>query len=229
MARNDFRYEGDLPENFEQKCPLVLVLDVSGSMQGDPLKELNDGLKAFQNDISKDTIASSKLEISIITFGSEIEVVQDFALISDFKMPYLKDEGTTKMVDGMKKAFEIIDERKKWYKKTGQQYYRPYVVLITDGYPDNDQDIDWLKMQINSYYSSKSLNFWGFGVENADMDLLQNIGHDGSLIQKLKGIEFVKFFKWLSASMTSVSNSREGDFINIEPDSEAKNPFQVKI
>lgn len=229
MAHNDFKYKGNLPVNFEQKCSLILVLDISGSMAGKPLDELNIGLKAFQEEICKDITASSKLDISIITFGTDIRVVQDFASINEFEMPNLTSYGSTKMVDGMKKAFEALEARKIWYKETGQLYYRPYVVLITDGYPDADQDIKWLKNEINSSFKAKKLNFWGFGVEGADMSLLKDISHDGSLIQKLKGLEFVKFFNWLSASMTSISGSTDGDFVDMSPESEEKNPFQIKI
>jgi uncharacterized protein YegL len=229
MANNDFRYEGNLPVNYEQKCPLVLVLDISGSMFGKPLKELNAGLKAFQEDIQKDATASARLEVSIVTFGSEIKVVQDFALIDEFKMPTLSTYGSTRLVDGMKKGLEILDERKAWYKSTGQTYYRPYVVLMTDGYPDSGQDVNGLSSEIDALYRGNHLNFWAFGVEDADMNLLQQIGHDDSLVQKLQGVEFVKFFRWLSASMSTISNSKEGDVINVAPENEKKNPFQMKI
>jgi uncharacterized protein YegL len=229
MASNDFRYEDEIPENYEQKCPLVLVLDVSGSMYGKPIDELNKGLKEFKEDIEKDVTASARLEVSIVTFGSSVDVLQDFALLDDFTMPTLSINGSTKMVDGMKKALEILDDRKKWYKSTGQTYYRPYVVLMTDGYPDHGQDVNWLSGEIDRLYKGRHLNFWACGVDGADMKLLEKIGHDDSLVQKLKGLEFVKFFRWLSASMSVISNSKEDDELDIAPKSENKNPFQIKI
>ncbi len=229
MADNDFRYKGNLPVNYEQKCPLVLVLDVSGSMYGSPIDDLNKGLKKFQEEIKNDITASSRLDISIVTFGSQIDVVQDFALVNDFDMPKLSVNGSTKLVDGMKEGLKILDDRKEWYKQTGQTYYRPYIVLMTDGYPDYDQDISWLEKEIDSKFLGKHLNFWAFGVESADMNMLKKLGHDGSLVQKLKGTDFVKFFRWLSSSMTSVTNSKEGEVIDIAPQSEEANPFQLKV
>jgi uncharacterized protein YegL len=229
MAGNDIRYEGETPSNYEQKCPLVLVLDVSYSMNGTAIDELNTGLKAFQEDIKKDTVASSRLDVAIVTFGSNIDIIQDFALIDEFDMPHLTTNGTTRMVDGIDKGIEILNARKNWYKNTGQTYYRPYIVLMTDGYPDSGQDIDDLSMEIDSLTEEKHLNFWAFGVEGADMDLLKNIGHQTSLIQKLKGMEFVKFFQWLSSSMETVSNSKEGEIIDVSPKNEEQNPFQLKV
>ena len=36
------------------RCPVVLLLDVSGSMEGEPLKELNDGVQQFLRETSDD-------------------------------------------------------------------------------------------------------------------------------------------------------------------------------
>ena len=230
MADNDFnRYEGEVPPNYEQKCPLVLVLDVSGSMGGSPIEELNEGLKRFQEEIKKDITASSRLEIAIVTFGSDIEVIQDFALINDFEMPTLSVSGTTRLVDGAKKGINLLEERKRYYKNSGQTYYRPYIVLMTDGYPDSDQDVTWLEQELNSMCKGKHLNFWAFGVEGANMSLLKEFACKDSIVQKLKGIEFVKFFMWLSSSMQDVTNSKEGAILDLTPKSEVENPFQVKV
>ena len=66
MAKNDFTAEA--AENYEQKCLCVLVLDVSGSMYGKPIEELNKGLQEFYNEISSDDTTSQRLEVSLITF-----------------------------------------------------------------------------------------------------------------------------------------------------------------
>lgn len=50
MAENDF-HKGELPVNYEQKCAVTLVLDTSGSMEGEPITELIGGLKTFTNDV----------------------------------------------------------------------------------------------------------------------------------------------------------------------------------
>ena len=59
MAKNDFSSE--VAENYEQKCLCVLVLDVSGSMHGKRIDELNKGLQDFYNEISADETTSQRL------------------------------------------------------------------------------------------------------------------------------------------------------------------------
>ncbi|MBO8730145.1 hypothetical protein INO98_14435, partial [Staphylococcus aureus] len=50
-------FSGEMPDNYEQKCLCTLVLDVSGSMQGEPMRALNRGLQDFYAAIEDDLIA----------------------------------------------------------------------------------------------------------------------------------------------------------------------------
>ncbi|RUT07145.1 hypothetical protein DSM106972_024060 [Dulcicalothrix desertica PCC 7102] len=69
-----------LPEfvfNPEPRCPVILLLDTSGSMSGQPIKELNDGIMAFKQSIQQDGLASLRVEVAIVTFGESVSVAQN--------------------------------------------------------------------------------------------------------------------------------------------------------
>lgn len=221
MAANDF-YKGELPVNYEQKCPVVFVLDVSGSMSGDPINELNKGLQQFHEEIQSDATAKNRLDISIVSFGSDFKIEHDFKLISEYEMPQLTASGSTNLVAGMRKGMELIKERKKWYQETKQTYYRPYLIMITDGYPDHCPKKEGLNDEIEAAVRNKEFNFWAIGVQGANMEMLKDMSvsqYDGSLkALKLKGIRFVELFKWLSTSFSKISNSTEGDKIDLRPE-----------
>lgn len=222
-------YKGEKPTNSEQKCPLVLVLDVSSSMCGDPIDELNKGLKIFQTQIQNDPVASERLETAIVTFGNGIEVLRDFSLFNGTAIETLEANGYTPLVEGVREAIARIEARKAWYKEQGLQYYRPYIVLMTDGCPTSSQeDIQKLPNEIEEGVESKKFNFWAFGVEGADMKFLKDISHKNFPPQKLKGHNFAEFFKWLSSSFSTISKSRNGEKIDISPKAE-ENPFQLTI
>ena len=72
----------EFAENPEPRCPCVLVLDISGSMQGAPLAALNDGLRAFKNDLAQDPLASRRVEVAVVTFNNEVRVAVDFSICS---------------------------------------------------------------------------------------------------------------------------------------------------
>lgn len=210
-------FEGQSPENFEQKCLCVIVADVSGSMQGQPLYQLNEGLQEFQREIMQDYIASQRLEIAVVAFGSTIKVVQEPALVNNFNMPTLNSEGSTKLVDAVRKAVSIVDERKNWYRNTGQNYYRPFIVLITDGEPDPDQDMAGLSGEIRMSVESKKFTFWSLGVKGYNHSKLAGICPSNTPPLPLDGYKFSEFFKWLSNSISVIAKSKEGEFLALPP------------
>ena len=209
-------FEGVSPENYEQKCLCVLVLDVSGSMEGDPIRQLNTGLQEFRKEILNDFVATQRLEVSIVAFGSKAEVVQEPALVDNFLMPSLTVYGTTKLVDGVRAAIKIVETRKAWYKNTGQTYYRPMIVLITDGEPDSDQDVAGLSLEISNAIQAKKFTFYSLGVDNYNHQRLTQICSSPPPLP-LNGHKFGEFFKWLSNSIGIITKSTEGDKLLLPP------------
>lgn len=150
------------PRNAEQKCLCVLCLDTSGSMSGEPIEALNEGLKTFANEIKLDSVARKRLEVSIITFDSNVNVAQEPELVDFFTMPTLEAGGSTKLVDGVRAAIRKIEERKRFYKQYGINYYRPFIILMTDGEPDSDQDLArWFSQRNKTRRCWKTFYFLG--------------------------------------------------------------------
>lgn len=212
MAKNDFSAEA--AENYEQKCLCVLVLDVSGSMRGQAIEELNKGLQDFYNEISEDATTSQRLEISLITFSDIVKTIQEPALVENFTMPTLQADGSTAMANAVLEAIDKVAARKQWYKSTNQNYYRPWIVLMTDGEPDEDQNMELLAERIKEDTLSKRYAFLPIGVEGANMEILNQIKGDISPM-KLQGTKFASFFKWLSASMGTIVTAEAGQGVDI--------------
>ena len=203
-----------LLENYEQKCLCVFVLDISRTMRGQRILELNKSLQDFYNIISSDETTSQRLELAVVTFGDSVNVVQSPSLISDIQLPELMADGDMTLVDAVDEAIDIVNNRKKWYKSTGQPYYRPWIILITDGEPNEGMDVSALASKIKKDTSEKKYVFLPIGVDNANMQVLQSI--QGQIpAMKLKGANFGSFFKWLSASMGIVVSSEEGAVVDL--------------
>jgi uncharacterized protein YegL len=206
-------FEGQSPDNYEQKCLCVLVLDVSGSMSGQPIEELNRGLQDFKREVLLDTVASQRLEVSIVTFDSSARCIQEPSLIENFEMPKLYPTGSTKLVDGVHKALEIVESRKQWYKSTGQNYYRPIVVLFTDGEPDAEQDVIGLSADVRNAVANKKFIFWAIGTSGYNHNKLAQISPIETPPIPLNGLAFSEFFKWLSNSIGIITKSKEGEML----------------
>lgn len=205
------------PQNYEQKCCCVLVLDVSGSMSGKAIEEMNKGIQEFYADIQNEPTTANRLEVAVVEFSSTVQTLVDPSLAQNFTMPVLTAKDTTALVDGVREGIEIVRSRKNWYKQTGQPYYRPWVILITDGEPDRDQDLNGLSVEIREAVGRKEFWFFAIGVHGANMDVLTLISDTSMPPASLNGLRFREFFRWLSDSLGpgGVTGSKDGDQINL--------------
>ena len=210
MATATEMYEQNEPINYEQKCLCVLVLDTSGSMNADnAIGQLNQGLQTFKSQIMNDETARDRLEIAIVSFNSEIKVELQPSLISEIEMPTLKASGQTQLVRAIEEAQQVIKDRKDYYKSKGLTYYRPWIVVMTDGdpYPAN-QDIDGIAQKIQEDADAKKYVFFMIGVGNeVHDDVLSKLTTSQFPAMRMDAVNFAEFFQWLSASATVVVNS----------------------
>src|SRR4051812_34676947 len=119
----------EFAENPEPRVPCVLLLDVSGSMSGQPIAELNEGLVTLKDTLSADSLASKRAELAIVTFGGSVEVVREFVTAEHFQPPNLAASGSTPMGEAITTGLSMVTSRKSSYRTNGVSYYRPWVFL----------------------------------------------------------------------------------------------------
>ena len=114
----------EFADNPEPRYPCLLLLDVSGSMAGGKIEELNAGLKAFEEELKSDSLSAKRVEVAIVTFGPVL-VAQDFTSASQFQAPQLQAQGLTPMGQAIEEGIELLRQRKALYRQSGITYYRP--------------------------------------------------------------------------------------------------------
>ncbi|MBD6618424.1 VWA domain-containing protein [Komarekiella sp. 'clone 1'] len=198
-------------ENPENRCPVILLLDTSGSMSGQPIQKLNRGLAIFKEDVLKDSQASLSLEVAMITFGPIVKLMQDFVTIDQFIPPILEVDGVTPMSGAIEYALDFLENRKQTYKDNGILYYRPWVFLITDGAPTDS----WQSaaQRLREAEAQSRLLFFAVGVQGADMNILKQISPPERPPVMLNGLDFRELFVWLSTSMKRVSSGKVGQAV----------------
>lgn len=202
----------EFADNPEPRCPCLLLLDVSGSMQGQPLAELNAGLSTFKDELAADALAMKRVEVGIVTFGP-VQIALPFQGAATFYPPTLAAQGDTPMGAAIKQGLELVHFRKDEYRANGISYYRPWIFLITDGGPTDEWQT--AAAAVREGENSKSFAFFAIGVQGAHMDILKQISVREPL--HLDGLRFRDLFSWLSNSLRSVSRSTPGTDVPLQP------------
>lgn len=202
-------------ENAESRCPCVLAVDVSTSMGGAPINELNRGLHAFRDAIRSDSLASKRVEVAIVTFGDSASVLCPFTTAQDFEPPTLSASGSTAMGSGIVAALDLVAEEKVKYKEAGITYYRPWVFLITDGVPSDSVVQATRRVHEEDSDNRKAVSFYAVGVQGANMETLHSISVREPV--KLDGLAFGEMFLWLSSSLQRTSLVRIDQQAPLQP------------
>lgn len=191
----------------DQHLACVLLLDSSGSMQGDAISRLNAAVAAFKDQCCADDALCRGLEISIVSFASKVKIMQEFSPITQMNVPTLVADGQTSMGAAIDVAIDLIESRKQLYKTIGVPYHRPWIFMITDGAP-NDRYAEAFE-RVNEMQRAKKLELWAVGVPGYDRNILNSITK--RVIELSDSLDFASLFEWLSNSLSVRSSSNPGD------------------
>jgi uncharacterized protein YegL len=205
----------EFAENPEPRCACILLLDTSGSMQGSPIAQLNMGLKSFKDELAADPLAAKRVEVAVLTFGDNPQLVTDFGDAESFQPPQLSAGGLTPMGAAIWDALARLASRKELYRNNGIAYYRPWVFLITDGEP-TDEYLG-AAQQVRDGEARGAFSFYAVGVNDANMHKLAEIAPLNRPPVKLDGLRFRDLFVWLSKSMRTVSTATIGQDVALQP------------
>ena len=221
----------DLITNPAARIPVCLVLDCSPSMSGDthrgasvqqnnprPIDELNDGVELFFSEVKQDELAQYACEVAVVAFSEVAETVLDFDSIMRVDAPRMDltlSSGGTSIGKAVKLALSLLDRRKEEYKDAGVDYFQPWMVLMTDGYPTDNTHLD-VAVEVANRLKQKKLHVFPVGIgHGADMEVLAMFSQKIKPL-KLQGLRFKEFFAWLSRSVAVVSQSMPGEKITFD-------------
>jgi uncharacterized protein YegL len=205
--------DDELVSNSSARIPVCLCVDVSGSMDGEPIEELQNGIQAFYDAVKGNDQAKNACEICIVAFSNGASVIEDYSSVDKKESIHLSAEGGTDMGEGVELALKKLDERKQEYKKNGVEYYQPWLVLMSDGDPTDD--VAQAQAKTKQMQMSKKLSVFAIGIGDCcNLETLSGFTTRKAL--KLKGYKFEEFFEWLGKSVATVSQSQVGDTVKLD-------------
>lgn len=202
------------PANFTvakaKPLPVVLLLDVSSSMGGESIKQLNIAVKEMISDFASAEKNEVEILVSIITFGAEVLLHTPYISAKDIDWKDLTVSGSTPMGTAFSMAKAMIEDKE----TTPSRAYRPTIVLVSDGEPTDSWEqplralvndgrsnkCDRMAMAIGGAASNSVLNEFISGTENKVFTAA-----DASQIQE--------FFKFVTMSVTTRTNSQNANVV----------------
>nr|WP_245649757.1 VWA domain-containing protein [Nocardia shimofusensis] len=192
--------------NPDPRVACIVLADVSGSMSGAPIAALQEGFAAFVEYVTEDDLARKRAEVAVITFGTQAQVAVPLQEARMLEPIQFSAGGSTNMAAAIDMAIDMIDERKREYKAGGIQYYRPWLLLLTDGAP-NPMGFDAAVARLNALEAAKGVTVFAIGVgDNVDYRQLERVTTQRPPAP-LAGLQFNEFFEWLSASLGNMASS----------------------
>jgi uncharacterized protein YegL len=187
-----------------RRLPVYLLVDVSGSMSGEPIEAVKNGLQTMQSALRKDPQALEQACLSIITFESQAIQVAPLVEISKFQVPNLLASGGTSLGEALSQVTKCAQKevQKSTPEKKGD--WKPLVFLMTDGEPTD---------KIDSGLAEFKAYGWGNVIAcaagaHANIKILQSIAGENVLrLDTADSNTIAAFFKFVSASILSTSKS----------------------
>lgn len=189
-----------------RRLPVYLLLDCSGSMMGEPIEAVKNGVQVMVSTLRNNPQAIETAFISVITFDSSARQLIPLTELSNFQMKDIQATGTTSLGDALKVLSNSIDNEVAKTTPETKGDWKPLVFIMTDGMPTDD----W-KSGLAEFQKRKA----GIVVacaagNNADTDVLKQITENVVSLETADTQSIGKFFQWVTASI-GVSSTKVED------------------
>lgn len=204
------------PNNYKapaaKKLPVILLLDVSGSMSGEKIDELYDSVVTMVDTFVEEQVKETIIDVSIITFGSEVTLHTPYTSVVELQKNGINKfnaNGNTPLGVALTMAKDMIDDKE----TTPSNIYRPAVVLVSDGMP-NDSWKGPLDSFIKNGRSAKCQRFAIAIGNDVDRKMLEEFTGDPSLVFMAEGAKDISScFKKVTMTVSTRASSQNPNAI----------------
>jgi uncharacterized protein YegL len=181
------------------------MLDTSGSMSGQPIEQVKNGVQMLISALRQDPYALETAYLSVITFGSTAQEAVKLTELTAFQPPALQASGATALGAALELVSDLADRDVKQSSPTAKGDWKPMVFLMTDGTPTDD----WQRA-LPKFKQRKWGAVVGCSVNNGDIKTLHMVvGPAVVQLDTTDASAMAQFFKWVSASISSNSKAVE--------------------
>ncbi|MEJ5964315.1 vWA domain-containing protein [Pedobacter immunditicola] len=189
-----------------RRLPVYLLLDTSGSMSGEPIEAVKNGVQIMISSLRQNPQAIETAFLSVITFDSKAEQIIPLTDLASFQMVDIRATGVTALGDALKLVSSKIDSEVA--KTTTEQKgdWKPLVFIMTDGIPTDD----WQSGLVEFKKRKVAFTVACAAGSGADTNILKQITDNVVSLDTADSASIGKFFQWVTASI-GVSSTKVED------------------
>jgi uncharacterized protein YegL len=197
-----------------RRLPIYFLIDISESMVGEQIQQVEEGMATIIKAIKTDPHAIETVWISIIVFAGQAKTLVPLQEVVSFYPPKFPVGGGTSLSKGL--GHLMYELRSNIVKTTMEQKgdWKPIVFLFTDGVPTDDSKIAIAEWKQN-WQRTANMVAISFGDE-ADLNELSQLTENVLLFKNSSDADYKKFFKWVTDSIKTSSVSVENNSLGFE-------------
>lgn len=196
-----------------RRLPVYLLLDTSGSMQGEPIEAVKVGLQTMLTALRQDPAALETVWLSIITFDSTVKQLMPITELESFTLPQINipQSGATFLGKALELLCTCYD--KEVIKNTAEHKgdWMPLLFIMTDGSPS---DLGLYREMIAQVKMRHFGNIVACAAgSKAKESYLQELANTVVSLDTTDSNTFKLYFKWVSDAINvgnrSIGSSSE--------------------
>lgn len=203
--------------------PVLLLLDVSLSMRGEPIAELNRIIQSFRDEVKQIPETRARMDVCVMSYDTTPRVVTPFCSVDEWTPTELTADGCTNTAAAMVYAADYLSDYNRELNESGVEMYRPIIVHITDGASTSSEEdtqeavaLIQAKMQKNDKGTNR-LKLWNFLVTDSDSEekltkeekeCLHDLNRYSTFTVLAKNRNYAEIFDWLASSFQIISSSQ---------------------
>lgn len=189
-----------------RKLPVYLLLDTSGSMSGEPIEAVKNGVQVMISSLRQNPQAIETAYLSVITFNSSANQLIPLTDLASFQMVDIKASGTTSLGDALSLVARCIDTEVQQTTTEKKGDWKPLVFIMTDGIPTDN----WQNGLAEFKRRKIAFTVACAAGSAADTNILKQITDNVVSLDTADGSSISKFFAWVTASI-GVSSTKVED------------------
>ena len=188
-----------------RRLPVYLLLDTSGSMYGEPIEAVKNGVQTLISTLRTDPYALETAFISIIIFNSTAQQITPLTELSGFQQPTIEASGCTALGGALELLAQKINSEITKTTAEVKGDWKPLVFIMTDGEPT-----DSIIKGLSDFKACKCGMVVACAAgQGANTNTLKQITENVVQLDTADSATIKAFFKWVSASISTSSKSIE--------------------